>query len=162
VDEYALTTAGWKIAGAAHGDGAVISQGYGVYLYQRAWFAFEWTTGNDAPGDLTIQTRVPPTNTPIACGRATTAGSLQLKGIVLPSGSFQLFKSSMALAPACASDVQRFYEATLSAAGWHEDQPFINISYSATQTQQAVFTRGSVQATITTAGYPGTQTLILV
>jgi hypothetical protein len=70
----------------------------------------------------------------------------------------------MALAPACATDGQRYYVATLPAAGWHEDQPFSAASAdpSATELMQAVFSRASVRATITTAGYPGTQTLILV
>jgi hypothetical protein len=40
-DEYALTSAGWQLATEAHGDGAVTSQGFGVYLAASAYFAFE-------------------------------------------------------------------------------------------------------------------------
>ena len=163
VDEYALRTTGWKIADAEHGDGAVTSQGYGVYIYESAYFAFQWTASSDS-SLLTIQTSVPPNDPPVPCGQAPTAGSALLKGVVLPAGSFLLLDGSMALTPACAADVQSFYEAWLPAAGWHEELPFIPVSQdpSATQLKRAVFTRGTVRATITTAGYPGTQTFILV
>lgn len=164
VDENALTAAGWKIAAAAHGDGAVTSQGYGVYFYQSSWFAFEWTGNSSGSFKLTIQASVSPDNAAVACGQTPTASSANLNGIVLPSGSFLLLDGTIALAPACAADAQHFYEATLSAAGWHEDQPFASISYGpgSDQVKDAIFTRGNTQAIITTAGYPGTRTLIIV
>lgn len=164
VDENALTAAGWKIAAAAHGDGAVTSQGYGVYFYQSSWFAFEWTGNSSGSFKLSIQTSVSPDNAAVACGQTPTASSATLNGIVLPSGSFLLLDGTIALAPACAADAQRFYEAALAAAGWHEDQPFANISYGpgSDQVKDAIFTRGDTQAIITTAGYPGTRTLIIV
>jgi hypothetical protein len=75
-----------------------------------------------------------------------------------------LLDDSLALAPACAADVQRYYATALPAAGWQEEQPFsaASVDLSASQLEQAAFSRGTARATITTAGYPGTQTLILV
>ncbi len=166
VDESDLITSGWRVATAAHGDGAVTSQGYSVYLYQSAWFVFEWTGNSSGSFKLTVQTSVPPGATPISCGKTPPVGSGRLKGIVLPDGAFMvaILGASASFAPVCADDVQHFYEALLPAAGWHMDQPFANISYGpgATQVKSAVITRGSIKATVTIAGYPGTQTLILI
>ena len=166
VNEYDLTTSGWRIATAGHGDGMVTSEGYGIYLNQSAWFAFEWTSNSNSGLNLMIQTSVPPGATPITCGQTPAADSTQLLGIALPAGAFQMphLIDATALAPACADDVEHFYEAVLPTAGWSLSQPFANISYDpgTSQVKAAVFTRGSAKATITIAGYPGTQTVIIV
>ncbi len=165
VDESALITSGWQIATAAGGESINTSQGYGVYLYQSAWFVFEWI-GNSGNLQLTVQTSVPPGATPIACGKTPPVGSGRLKGIVLPDGAFMfsILGNSASFAPVCIDDVQRFYEALLPAAGWHIDQPFGNASYAPgmTQVKWVVISRTGAKATITITGYPGTQTLILI
>lgn len=166
VDENDLITSGWQIAAAAGGDGAVTSQGYGVYLYQSAWFVFEWIGNSSGNLQLTVQTSVPPGATPIACGRTPPVGSGRLKSIVLPDGAFviSILGNSAAFAPVCVDDVQHFYEALLPAAGWHIDQPFGNASYApgTEQAKSAVISRTGAKATITITGYPGTQALILI
>jgi len=166
VDESDLITSGWQIATAAGGDGAVTSEGYGVYLYQSAWFVFEWIGNSSGNLQLTVQTSVPPSATPIACGKTPPVGSDRLKGIVLPDSAFMLsiLGNGASFAPVCIDDVQHFYEALLPAAGWHIDQPFANTSYApgTTQVKSAVISRDNTKATITIAGYPGTQTLILI
>jgi hypothetical protein len=166
VDESDLITSGWQLATAAQGDGVVTSEGYGVYLYQSAWFLFEWTGNSSGSFKLTVQTSVPPGATPIACGKTPPVGSGRLKGIVLPDGAFMIsiLGNSASFTPVCIDDVQHFYEALLPAAGWHIDQPFGNASYApgTTQVKSAVISRTGAKATITIAGYPGTQTLILI
>ena len=166
VDESDLITSGWQIATAAGDDGAVTSEGYGVYLYQSAWFVFEWIGNSSGNLQLTVQTSVPPSSTPIACGKTPPMGSGRLKGIVLPDGAFMIsiLGDSASFAPVCVDDVQHFYEALLPAAGWHIDQPFGDASYApgTEQVKSVAISRTGARATITIMGYPGTQTLILI
>lgn len=166
VDESDLITSGWQVATAAGGDAIGNSQGYGVYLYQSAWFIFEWTGNSSGNLQLTIQTSVPPGATPITCGTTPPVGSGRLKSFAIPDGAFMIsiLGDSASFAPVCIDDVQHFYEALLPAAGWHIDQPFGNASYSpgTTQVKSAVVSRPGAKATITLMGYPGSQTLITV
>ncbi len=168
-DENTLTAAGWKLALRGNSDHAVTNQGYSVYVYQSAWIAFQWGERSDGAIDLTVQSSVPSSNAPIACGQTPSASSAQIKGIVLPEQSFPLSANNwsllpMAITPVCAADVERFYETALPAAGWHVDTPFVNTSAdpSVTHVKHAIFILGNTQATITAAGFPGTPTLIIV
>lgn len=166
VDENDLITSGWQIATAAGGDGVVTSEGYSVYLYQSAWFVFEWTGNSSGNRQLTVQTSVPPGATPIVCGKTPPMGSGRLKDIVLPDRAIMIsiLGESASFAPACIDDVQHFYEALLPASGWRIVQPFANTTYApgTTQVTWADISRNGAKATITITGYPGTQTLILI
>lgn len=168
-DENALMTAGWKLDLRGDSDHEVPRQGYSEYVYQSAWLVFQWIERSDGTLDLTVQSSVPAGNAPITCGQTPAASSAQINGIMLAEGSFLLSADnwsllSMAIVPACASDVERFYETVLPASGWHMDIPFVNTSAdpSVAQAKHAIFLLGNTRATITTSGYPGTPTLIIV
>jgi hypothetical protein len=175
VDDPRLAAAGWLLADQTHGDSPFGAIGQALYFNQSAWFI----VGYSYPAStMTVEQGIPLAGAaPISCGQALTAGTAEIQGIPTPSSMTTIGISTVSpsagsyagayiVVPACLQDVEQFYKAALSAAGWMLVQPFLpppgSVTGSPVTTHTAVVSHGATILTLWLAGSEGTPTRIWV
>lgn len=159
VDETSLIAAGWVIAGLVNEDGGGSSGTWFLYLHRGAWISWGGATQD---GMLGVWAGAPVNGEPIGCGRTFTADDSRHLNVPLPQGTQSI--AMFLIAPLCLQDVESFYTATLTAAGWAADGPFqvSSASGAAAPTAAATFTRNGVSVHLSLIGAEGTSTEISI
>jgi hypothetical protein len=164
IDVPRLLATGWQVIDQSHGDSPNGAIGHDLYFNQSAWFADEYSYPAQT---MALEQGVPQNGVaPVACGQAMTAGSAQIQGVPMPSGLVTTGAGAYTFAPACLSDVQRFYTSALPLAGWTLAQPFqappSPVAVGPVTTLVATVSRGSTTLSLWLTGGDGTPTAIAV
>jgi hypothetical protein len=164
VDYSRLTAEGWLVVDQTHGDSPNGAIGQYLYFNQSAWFA----VGYSYPAStMTVEQGIPLRGAaPIPCGQALTVGTARIQGIPTPSSMVSTGAGSYILIPACLQDVEQFYTAALTAAGWTVSQPFQlppgSVEGTPVTTEAATVTRGNSTLSVFLSGAEGTPTQFAV